>query len=190
MALVGHNRSIWDEKSPSNEFRGVINLRRLIEIQKKVLPDLMELLGKRYRILQIIRSMEPIGRRTLAQLLDMTERVVRSDTEFLKDQGLLFYSTAGMTLTEEGVQLLDKMDEVMREVFGLQELEQQLAKILHIRKVIIVPGDSFFSPWIKQDLGRATVEQIKSLAEENWVISVTGGTTIAKVAEAMNQALS
>jgi len=168
------------------ELKGVRKLRRLIEIQKKVLPDLMELLSKRYRILQIVRSMQPIGRRSLAQLLDMTERVVRSDTEFLKDQGLLHNSASGMTLTTEGLQLVEEMDEVMREVFGLFELEHQLQTLLNIRKVIIVPGDSYTSPWVKQDLGRATVEQMKSLVEDGWVISVTGGTTLAKVAESMN----
>jgi central glycolytic genes regulator len=156
-----------------------------MDIQKKILPDILDLLGKRYHILQLVRSIQPIGRRSLAQLMGMTERVVRSETEFLKAQGLLFFSTSGMQLTEEGSDILNEMGVVIRELFGLQELEQQLQNRLSVKKVVVVPGDSYTSPWIKNDLGRAAVEQLKLLVEERWSVSVAGGTTMAAVADAM-----
>jgi central glycolytic genes regulator len=166
--------------------RGLYKLRRLIDIQKKLLPDLLELLGKRYRVLKLIRSMQqPIGRRVLAQLLGLTERIVRAETEFLKDQGLLIYSSSGMTLSEDGEHLVDELDIVIRDIFGLQDLEIQLQEALSVRKIIIVPGDSSETPWIKQDLGRAAAEQMKQLVGEDWVVSVTGGSSIAAVAEAI-----
>jgi central glycolytic genes regulator len=143
-------------------------------------------MGKRYHVLQLVRSMQPIGRRTLAQVMSLTERVVRSETEFLKAQGLLSFSSSGMELTEEGTDLVNQMGEIMRELLGLQELEQQLQHKLSAKKVIVTPGDSYTSPWIKNDLGRATVEQMKLLVGEGWGVSVAGGTTMAAVAEAMN----
>ena len=41
-------------------------MKTVIKIQKKLLPDLLETMQKRYQILQFIGSMEPVGRRSLA----------------------------------------------------------------------------------------------------------------------------
>lgn len=49
-----------------------------------------------------IEIMQPVGRRSLSQSLQITERVLRSETDFLKDQDLIAISTSGMRLTEEG----------------------------------------------------------------------------------------
>lgn len=130
--------------------------------------------------------MQPIGRRTLAQMLNQTERILRAETNFLKSQGLLLFSTSGMSLTEEGEDLVVQMGSVIRELFGLQELEQQLQEQLSVRKVIVVPGDSNESHWVNDDLGRVAFEQLKLLAEEGWCVSVAGGTTMAAVAHAMS----
>lgn len=129
--------------------------------------------------------MQPIGRRSITQMVGLTERVLRAETDFLKQQDLLHITSAGMSLTIEGNQVLTEMKEVMRELLGLKELEQQLQAILSVNQVIVVPGDSSVAPWVKHDLGRAAAEQIASLACENWNIAVAGGTTMAAVAEAM-----
>lgn len=143
----------------------------------------MELLEKRYQILQLVRTMQPIGRRSLTQLISITERVVRKQTDFLKDQGLLHFSQAGMSLTSEGEHLLPDMDEWIRQWRGLTDLEVMLQRKLCVRKVIITPGDSSESPWIKKDLGRIAVAQLKELADEDSVVAVAGGTTMAALAE-------
>lgn len=158
---------------------------RLIDVQKRIVPDILEVLHKRYRILQFIRSSQPIGRRSLAQAIDLTERVLRKETDFLKNQGLLHFSSVGMRLSSEGEQVLGKMDEFMRHWLGLTELEQRLQQRFAVREVIIVPGDSTQSPWIKHDLGRAAALKLQQTARENWIVSVAGGTTMAAIAEAL-----
>jgi len=62
-----------------------------IEIQKRLLPDLLTVMQKRYYILQYIKNMQPVGRRSLAVSLGLTERVLRSEVEFLKDQQLVLF---------------------------------------------------------------------------------------------------
>lgn len=161
-------------------------MKQLLEIQKKVIPDFLDLMSRRHRILQLIWAMQPIGRRTLAQMLGQTERILRAETNFLKSQGLLIFSTSGMSLTEEGAALVLQMGSVIRQLFGLQELEQQLQEQLSVQKIIVVPGDSTESPWIKDDLGRVAFEQLKLLVEENWNVSVAGGSTMAGLAHAMS----
>lgn len=117
-------------------------------------------------------------------MLGMTERVLRSETDFFKQQGLIHITSAGMHLTEHAAKALEDMDQVIAELFGLLELEKKLEQKLGLRKVIIVPGDSFDVPAIKMDLGRATMEQIRRMAAEGSAVAVAGGTTMAAVAEA------
>jgi central glycolytic genes regulator len=158
---------------------------RWIDVQKKLVPDVLEIIGRRFRVLQVIRSAQPIGRRSLAQLVGMTERVLRRETDFLKNQGLLSFSASGIQVTTEGEHLLPEMEGLIREWLGLTDLERQLRQKTGLQKVIIVPGDSQTSPWIQHDLGRAAVEQLQLLAEKDCVVAVAGGTTMAAVAEAM-----
>lgn len=59
------------------------------EAQRRLLPEMNPLLQSRYRILQSVQLMQPIGRRTLAESLKMTEREIRKETDILREQGLL-----------------------------------------------------------------------------------------------------
>ncbi|WP_377887761.1 sugar-binding transcriptional regulator [Alkalihalobacillus sp. R86527] len=160
-------------------------MRSLLALQQKLLPDLLEVMNKRYRVLRQLRLTQPIGRRSLANNLDITERVLRSEVTFLKDQGLLDMSIQGMQLTEEGEQLLMELEPVMNEVSGLDNLEEQLKDKLGIPEVLIVPGDSDVTPWVKKEMGRAAVGRLKRFQLQSKVIAVTGGTTLASVADMM-----
>ena len=46
-----------------------------------------------------------------------------------------------MTITEEGIELLEQLKDTMNEVMGLSTLEERLTQLLGIKKVILVPGD-------------------------------------------------
>jgi len=159
-------------------------MNKLLDLQKKILPDLVEVLGQRYRILRFIRLMEPIGRRTLSSNLEMSERVLRSEVLFLKDQGLLEFASSGMTLTLDGHNLLTQLEVVMKEVFQTHTMEQELQNKLGISEVHIVPGDSDEYSWVQKEMGRACVGLIKQKMSFNEnIIAVTGGTSVAAVAE-------
>ncbi|MDM5200602.1 sugar-binding domain-containing protein [Fictibacillus enclensis] len=157
----------------------------LIEVQKKLLPDLLEVMTKRYSILKIVRFHEPIGRRNLAVNLNMTERVLRSEVNFLKDQGLLSILPGGMSLTQEGLSVLERLEVLINELSGLRVLEMRLRENLSLSEVIIVPGDSDKEPWIKNEMGKAAAMRLKLELTGHHVIAVTGGTTTASVAEMM-----
>ena len=158
-------------------------MNSLIDIQKKLLPDLLDIMQKRYRILQTIDQMEPVGRRSLAVSLGLTERVLRSEVDFLKEQNLIHITSSGMSLTHDGKELLVELDEFMHELTGMNLFEQELAGALGIQKVIVVPGNSDETPWVKKELGRATALCMKSTLKGKSIIAVTGGSTMATVAE-------
>ena len=75
----------------------------IINLQKKIVPELTNLLVQRYQILRQVSHEHPIGRRALAARLGLSERVLRAQVDFLKGCGLLVFSSSGMTVTEEGM---------------------------------------------------------------------------------------
>jgi central glycolytic genes regulator len=160
-------------------------MKSIIDIQRRLLPDLLAVIQKRYHILRYIKVMEPVGRRSLAASLGLTERVLRSEVEFLKEQKLLFSTSAGMGLTDEGKELLEDLGHIMREIMGTDQMETELQKMLGVKKVVIVSGNSDESPWVKSELGRSCVRCIKNLLVGKDIIAVTGGSTMASVADMM-----
>jgi central glycolytic genes regulator len=160
-------------------------MQSFIDIQKRLLPDLLQVLQKRYSILRYIGFMQPVGRRSLAASLGFTERVLRSEVDFLKDQNLIFINNVGMSLTSEGKNLLEDLEGFMRELKGIDVMELQLRHRLGIKKVVIVPGDSDQSPMVKADLGKACANWMKNFLVGKNIIAVTGGSTMAAVAEGL-----
>ncbi|GGE36623.1 central glycolytic genes regulator [Pullulanibacillus camelliae] len=158
----------------------------LINIQKKLVPDVITIMSNRYRILQSIHFLQPIGRRVLSTHLGMTERVLRGEVVFLSQQGLVHSQSTGMRLTDEGERVLHRLENVMKHVSGIPQLEKQLKNILHLSRVVIVPGNSDEQPWVKNEMGLTCVKVMESLITDNTVIAIMGGTTLAAVAEMMH----
>ncbi|MDO7908521.1 sugar-binding domain-containing protein [Paenibacillus sp. JX-17] len=158
-------------------------MRNILEIQKQLLPDLVDVLKKRYTILHQILLSDVIGRRTLAASLDMTERVLRAETDLLKAQGLIEIESVGMRISEAGRELLDHLDPIAGELFGLSDLEEQISKAYGLRRVVVVPGDCDSNPLTKRELGRAGAKALLSVMSNDDIVAVTGGTTIAEVAD-------
>ncbi|KAB7704188.1 hypothetical protein F9802_18500 [Bacillus aerolatus] len=160
-------------------------MQTIIDIQKKIVPDLLDILQKRYEILQSIRLSQPVGRRLLAQSLGFTERTLRTEVEFLKKQHLIDYLTSGMVLTEDGVSVLEELEELISSIKGIHKVEEKLKQQFGLDEVKIVHGDSDQSSWVKKELGKACAGSIKKRLLEKNIIAVTGGTTMLEAAEAM-----
>ncbi len=157
-------------------------MRELIELQQQLVPDLLDAMRKRYLILHQVMLSDLIGRRTLATTLAMTERVLRAETDFLKEQGLLEIHSAGMRISESGKLLLEKLEPLYKTMFGLSELEDMLREHFGLSQVVIVAGDSDTSAQTKRELGRAGCQVLRQVLRPDDVVAVTGGTTIAQVA--------
>src|SRR5699024_2338405 len=78
----------------------------LIDIQKSIVPDMLSHMLKRLNILTCIETEQPIGRRTLARKLGMTERVLRSEVENLLELNLIKVESKGISISESGRQTL------------------------------------------------------------------------------------
>ncbi|MEC0179448.1 sugar-binding domain-containing protein [Paenibacillus favisporus] len=158
-------------------------MRDILEIQKQLLPDLVDVLKTRYTILHQIKLSELIGRRTLAASLHMTERVLRAETDLLKSQGLVEIESSGMRVSEAGSKLLEQMEPMVKVLFGLNDLGEKIRQTYGLRKVVVVPGDCESSPLTKRDLGRAGAKALLGVMNQGDTVAVTGGSTLAEVAE-------
>ncbi len=179
MTYVGH----FQTASGSIEGNAV---EHLLDLQKKLIPDVLDIMSSRYRILQSLHFLQPIGRRSLSSHLGMTERVLRGEVTFLNQQGLIQMASSGMYLTENGETIVRDMGTVMKNISGLKEMEKQLERALGVSKAVIVSGDSDQYALVKNEIGLACVREIeRCLGAEN-IIAITGGSTLAAVADMMH----
>ena len=162
-------------------------MQDILDLQKKIVPELVEILEKRYNILTTIYYNEPIGRRLLASELNLGERVVRTEINLLKSQNLIEINTPGMTVTEEGKIVVEKLKGFIHKVKGLTDLEDYIKNTLGLRDVIIVPGDVEENSAVLKELGKAAASYTKDIIKNGDIIAITGGSTIKKVVEAFPQ---
>ena len=157
----------------------------LINIQKKLIPQVIELMERRYLILRQISLTEPIGRRTLSNMLEISERIIRSETEVLKEQNLINVAVSGMTVTQEGLQLLDQLKDLMNEVMGLSKLQNRVKEKLGIKKVIIIPGNYEKNESLLKDVAKQGAEYFLSILKDTNIVSITGGSTMLEFANSL-----
>lgn len=155
----------------------------LSEAQQKLMPEMSELLKKRYQILQTIDLEQPIGRRTLCEVAGATEREIRKETDLLRNQQLIEMNKAGMTVTSQGSEVLEQLNVFIRELSGLTDMEAQLQSLLRITKVIILPQDSDEIPSVKSHIGKEAARFLETLFDRYKKIAVTGGSTMAAISK-------
>lgn len=156
-----------------------------LSVLRKIAPEMAELVERRHTVLQNIYFQQPVGRRALASRLAWPERMVRKEIDFLREAGLLNSDLAGMAVTPSGEKVLLGLKEVIRELHGISELEQALARRLHLRQVVVVPGDADQDDTVKKEIARATARLLNEELVEGDVLAVTGGTTLSEVANSL-----
>lgn len=97
----------------------------LIELEKKIVPEIFDLMEIRYNILRNIYYNQPIGRRGLAHELNTGERTIRTEVNILKEQGLLNIESMGMYVTEDGKKVIGDLKDVMHKLKGISDLEKR-----------------------------------------------------------------
>ncbi|MDY0405138.1 sugar-binding domain-containing protein [Virgibacillus sp. 179-BFC.A HS] len=157
----------------------------LVDLLKKIYPDILCDIQQRYRILHSVELFQPIGRRGLAEQTHLTERNIRSEIDLLQAQGLIAITPKGMHLTTEGTLLLEQLSGWMNELNGLNVLEMQLKEKLQLKDVVIVSGNSDEDAWVKKEMGKAAFHFLQKIVKPDDILAVTGGTTMFAVAEAM-----
>lgn len=158
-------------------------MKDLIQLQKKIAPEIIDITEKRYSILRTLEFNQPIGRRALAVMLNKSERWVRSELDVLKEQGLIDIQTSGMTVTEEGKDIINQFRGFVAELRGLTSLAEEIKEQLQVREVFIVPGDTEQDWETLKDIAKLAFEYIEQHTKDDYVIAVSGGYSVLSVAE-------
>lgn len=158
---------------------------------ENLVPDLLETVRQRFKVLQQISLMAPVGRRTIAERLGISERSIRTETEFLKTIGLIDINRFGMVLTDKGEQTLNGLAPIVSKLFNASQTEIELAKKLGIDRTIIVQGNSDLQSHILHVVGEELSKALDLLLPlGKSTITVLGGKTMAEVSTSLSPNLS
>ncbi|MFD1429705.1 sugar-binding transcriptional regulator [Lacticaseibacillus mingshuiensis] len=154
-------------------------------------PDVVDVITKRYQVLQFVNWLAPVGRRTLAEQMKTSERALRTETDFLRKQGMLGSSKSGMVLTSKGRECFQGLQQLMNQLLGFKEDEKKLASQLGIAHCMIVNGDCDQSSRVLDEMGKTLAQTLSTvLPEGQLTIAVMGGTTMARMADQMSYKVS
>ena len=109
-------------------------MQEVLDLQRKIVPELVEVLEKRYNVLRTIFYNQPIGRRMLASELNLGERIVRNEIDLLKSQNLIEINTPGMTVTKDGQNVLEWLKEFIHQIKGLNDIEKSIKSVLGLKR--------------------------------------------------------
>ncbi|TDM03705.1 sugar-binding transcriptional regulator [Macrococcus carouselicus] len=154
----------------------------IFAVQQRLIPDIIEKMQRRFNVLSLIQHQQPIGRRALAERLNMTERILRSDVESLKAEHLIDILPKGMIITAEGEEVLAVLSRYMSVYNDLSALGSELSKLTGIRKIIVVKGDADENTETVTLLGIEASRYLQSLLCPDMTVTVTGGSSTASIA--------
>lgn len=157
----------------------------LVNLQRLIVPEISGLIEVRYNILSTVKSEGPIGRRNLAFVLDMSERLIRNEVEFLQNQKLVKVERQGVVLTSLGQETIINLKQMLYIYNGLENLEREIQEKLHLKKAIVSPGDTRVNFQVLKFMGHSAAQYILSVLKDSDVLALTGGTSTASVAEQM-----
>ncbi|MGM0471897.1 MAG: sugar-binding transcriptional regulator [Bacillota bacterium] len=159
-------------------------MKELIRLQQKIAPELIKVVERRYTILQTVFYCQPIGRRSLAKKIGISERKVRKNLDFLKENYFVNSTAAGVKITQLGTKLFHQLDNYIKTLRDLDNLELELERRLDLAEVAIVPtGLDYINT--QQELGRLGAKLLLDKLEEDSILAVSGGSTLAAVADTM-----
>lgn len=160
-------------------------MNKLFKIQQKIVPEIVAKAQQRYNILRSIYYNQPIGRRALARILGLSERSIRNDLEFFEKNALIEINPRGTQITRIGERFLIELDQYIKELRDISNLEEKLEKILNIKEVKLVNG-ALPTGDLKAEIGRLASQLLSQKIENGDILAVTGGTTLAQVAAEMS----
>ena len=164
-----------------------MDINNIFEIQKRIVPETVELLMKRYEIMKVISTFQPAGRRFLSNKLGISERTVRTEIDKLKEFNLVDIKSSGVELTEEGNKILSDIHSTFYYIKNLSDIELKLMEKLKLKRVAVVSGDCEKDNFTYNDLGKKAAEIVLENLKSDTILGITGGTTMANLVRQMKR---
>lgn len=144
---------------------------------KSFIPEFVDKLVFRYKILDYISINYPIGRRNISNYFNISERYIRNEMDTLLELGFIETIKSGAIITDLGINMLDNLRELINKLNQNEQIEKELEKKLKIKKVIICQSydDVVLG---KKSLAKTASEYFLKKIFDNAVIAISGGTTL------------
>ncbi|MGX7112569.1 sugar-binding transcriptional regulator [Gemella cuniculi] len=158
-----------------------MDILHLLHMQSKLVPEMFMKFNNRYELLLIIKINQPVGRKTLLNFVDMTERQLRTECEVLSKLGLISKKTTGMSITEKGEEILTEIkSSLMNDSFGKER--SFIKKHFSVKEVYIVAGDFVNNEATRTEMTNLLLDKVNAKITKECVIGVSGGSTMYYVA--------
>lgn len=158
---------------------------KTLNVFRKIAPDVMGTIKERYLLLRHISDAEPVGRRSLAALSGLSERVVRAHVDVLRRSGLVRFTTMGIALEPEGRRLMPDLLECFLRLNNVDDMQRRLCQHLQLKEVYIVPGDCDTDKAACEEMGRQAALLLNDLLTRGAIVAISGGSTMAEVARCL-----
>ena len=154
-----------------------MDILHLLHMQNKLIPEMFAKFNSRYTLLLTIKVNQPVGRKTLLNFVDMTERQLRTECEVLSKLGLIIKKTTGMSITEKGEELLLEIkDSLVNDAFA--EEKKLLRKHFSVKEVHIIAGDFINNEGTREEMTELLLDKVNEKITKECVIGVSGGSTM------------
>lgn len=157
-----------------------------IELLSSFIPEFRKIFMQRYEILWLLSREGILGRRVISSMLNFSERVVRDEINKLKQANLVLVTSAGVTITEAGENIIDNFLELYRDLNSLTELAEVIEETLGLKKVVVVNGDVSRDENVFKSLGIAASKIINEVLKDGDNIGITGGKTLSAIADELS----
>ncbi|MBU0279161.1 sugar-binding transcriptional regulator [Gemella sp. zg-1178] len=163
-----------------------MDILQLLHLQSKLIPDLFEKFNKRYELLISIKVHQPIGRKSLMEIVGLTERQLRTECEILAKLGLISKSTTGMTITPECDEFLDELKGTFAED-PFKRARKIIREHFGIKDIFVVKGDFSKSEVTRQEMVQLLFDKVNRIISKDCVIGVSGGSTMQYLASKVDK---
>jgi central glycolytic genes regulator len=150
-----------------------------------LVPELLGTAENRYEILRQISALEPVGRHLLAVATRLPEADIRRHLTVMKEQGLIESAPKGICLSRKGESLLASFSDVLYRDPKLNQMGRQLGKILSMKQVIVVSGDSTTSVEVKKKMAEEMAFALAHRLRDGNIVAVGGGRIMSLMADAL-----
>lgn len=159
-----------------------MDISKLLHLQNRIVPEMLEKLNKRYELLSSIKLRQPIGRKSLCEEIGLSERKLRTECEILSNLGLISKNSAGMSITFEGEGVLKELGQIFVEDPFLH-IRKKIKEYFGIKDIYVVKGDFNKSEITRKLMVRLLLDKVNNLLTKECVIGVSGGTTMHYLAK-------
>ncbi|MDO4432881.1 MAG: sugar-binding domain-containing protein [Aerococcaceae bacterium] len=167
-------------------------MENVFSLIQMIMPQVSIEFHQRLQVLKVLsQQSDDVGRKWLAQAVNLSERSLRTLLERLKEQNLVAVNRSGICLTDYGRRILQEMEALLAESHRFYEMEQQLKQYLKIEHCCIVAGDADLDERVYYLLGQEVQRLLtRQLDKGKNVIAVTGGSTLSKIGHSFTPELS